>query len=84
MEIEQGDIIVASSTDKDMMNIINKASAIITEEGGLTSHAAVVGVSLGIPIIVSATNALKLIEDNETITIDAQSGLVYKGEVRML
>ncbi|WP_417202176.1 pyruvate kinase [Acetoanaerobium sticklandii] len=84
MEIEQGDIIVASSTDKDMMNIINKASAIITEEGGLTSHAAVVGVSLGIPVIVSATNALKLIEDNETITIDAQSGLVYKGEVRML
>ncbi|CBH21767.1 pyruvate kinase I [Acetoanaerobium sticklandii] len=84
MEIEQGDIIVASSTDKDMMNIINKASAIITEEGGLTSHAAVVGVSLGIPVIVSATNALKIIEDNETITIDAQSGLVYKGEVRML
>ena len=84
MEIEQGDIIVASSTDKDMMNLINKASAIITEEGGLTSHAAVVGVSLGIPVIVSATNALKLIEDNETITIDAQSGLVYKGEVKML
>ena len=84
MEIEQGDIIVASSTDKDMMDIINKASAIITEEGGLTSHAAVVGVSLGIPVIVSATNALKLIEDNETITIDAQSGLVYKGEVKML
>ena len=84
MEIEQGDIIVASSTDKDLMNIINKASAIITEEGGLTSHAAVVGVSLGIPVIVSATNALKIIEDNETITIDAQSGLVYKGEVKML
>ena len=84
MEIEQGDIIVASSTDKDMMDIINKASAIITEEGGLTSHAAVVGVSLGIPVIVSATNALKIIEDNETITIDAQSGLVYKGEVKML
>ena len=84
MEIEQGDIIVASSTDKDMMNIINKASAIITEESGLTSHAAVVGVSIGIPVIVSATNALKIIEDNETITIDAQSGLVYKGEVKML
>jgi pyruvate kinase len=84
MEIEQGDIIIASSTDKDMMDIINKASAIITEEGGLTSHAAVVGVSLGIPVIVSATNALKIIEDNETITIDAQSGLVYKGEVKML
>ena len=84
MEIEQGDIIVASSTDKDMMDIINKASAIITEECGLTSHAAVVGVILGIPVIVSATNALKLIEDNETITIDAQSGLVYKGEVKML
>jgi pyruvate kinase len=43
-----------------------------------------VGVSLGIPVIVSATNALKIIEDNETITIDAQSGLVYKGEVKML
>ncbi len=83
-EIEKGDIIVVTSTDKDMMDIITKASAIVTEEGGLTSHAAVVGVSLGIPVILSATNALKLIEENETITIDAQSGLIYRGEVKML
>ena len=84
MDIEEGDIIVAKSTDKDMMHLINKAAAIITEEGGLTSHAAVVGVSLGKPVIVAATNIMKLLEDEETITIDAQSGLIYKGIVRML
>lgn len=84
MDIEEGDIIVAKSTDKDMMHLINKAAAIITEEGGLTSHAAVVGVSLGKPVIVAATNIMKMLEDKETITIDAQSGLIYKGIVRML
>lgn len=81
---ETGDILVAVSTDKDLMAMIQKAAAIITEEGGLTSHAAVVGVSLGKPVVVSAKGALTEIKDGELITVDAQMGIVYKGKVDML
>lgn len=82
--LEEGEILIAASTDKEMMGMIQKAAAIITEEGGLTSHAAVVGVSLGKPVIVSAKGALSEIEDGEWITMDAQMGIVYKGKVEML
>lgn len=84
MKIEKGDIIVARSTDKDMMDAINLASAIITEEGGLTSHAAVVGVSLAKPVVVAAIGAMDLIEEGEMITVDAQSGIIYRGKINML
>lgn len=83
-EFEEGDILVTMSTDKDFMDLILKAAAIITEEGGLTSHAAVVGVSLGKPVIVSAKGALDEIKEGELITVDAQMGIVYKGKVDML
>lgn len=83
-EFEEGDILVTMSTDKDLMDLILKAAAIITEEGGLTSHAAVVGVSLGKPVIVSAKGALDEIKEGELITVDAQMGIVYKGKVDML
>lgn len=80
----EGDILVTVATDRDLMDMILKASAIITEEGGLTSHAAVVGVSLGKPVVVSAKGALSEIKDGEEITVDAQMGIVYKGKVEML
>ena len=83
-DINEGDIIVTTSTDIDMISQIKKASAIITEEGGLTSHAAIVGLSLGIPVIVSAKNATVQIQDGDTITVDATTGTVYKGEIKNL
>lgn len=81
---QKGNILVTSSTDKDMMEIVEKASAIVTDVGGLTSHAAIVGINLGIPVILSTTNATKLIKDGDILTVDAESGIVYSGEIKIL
>ena len=65
-----GDIVVAIGTDKEFMPILEEAAAIVTEEPGLTSHAAVVGLSLGIPVVVGAKGATELLA-KEVITVDA-------------
>lgn len=83
-DINDGEIIVTSATDIDMISQIKKAGAIVTEEGGITSHAAIVGLSLGIPVIVGAKNAMLQIKDGDTITVDAATGIVYKGTVKNL
>ncbi len=83
-KFEEGDIIVANSTDKDMMRYIEKASAIITEHGGLTSHGAIVGLNFEIPTIVGAIDATELLEDGKIVTIDSETGQVYEGEARVL
>jgi pyruvate kinase len=83
-KVKQGDIIVTYGTDREMMPAIEKAGGIITLEGGLTSHAAVVGLSLGIPVIVGVDNAFELIEDGEDITIDGTKGDIYKGHAGVL
>ncbi|QIZ68640.1 pyruvate kinase [Geobacillus subterraneus] len=79
-----GGILVTISTDADMMPAIEKAAAIITEEGGLTSHAAVVGLSLGIPVVVGVTNATSLFKDGQEITVDGGFGAVYRGHASVL
>ncbi|MGI2326359.1 pyruvate kinase [Planococcus sp. YIM B11945] len=79
-----GKIIVTIGTDREMMPAINKCAGIITEEGGLTSHAAVVGLSLGIPVIVGVQDATTLIKNNYEITIDAESGMIYHGHASVL
>src|SRR5690625_3724558 len=81
---EHGDIIVAYGTDRDMMPAIEKAGGLVTETGGLTSHAAVVGLSLGIPVIVGVKDALDLIEDGMDITIDGSKGDIYYGHASVL
>ena len=65
----EGDILVTTMTDKDMNPYIEKAAAIVTQEGGMTSHAAIVGINLGKPVIVSAENILSKVEDGELITV---------------
>lgn len=81
--VQEGDIIVTTSTDKDTMDAIGRAAGIVTTEGGLTSHAAVVGVSLGKPTIVGALEAVAVIQDGEEITLDPHRGLVYRGRVQV-
>lgn len=83
-EFQDGDIIVTTSTDKDMIPFLEKASGVITEEGGLTSHAAVVGVSLGIPVIVGVENATKTLNNGDEITIDPATGIVYLGRTNVI
>ncbi|MBP1968876.1 pyruvate kinase [Virgibacillus natechei] len=82
--LEEGDILVTYGTERDMMPALEKASGIITEEGGLTSHAAVVGLSLGIPVIVGVKDAQDTLEDGQDITIDGTKGDIYKGHTRVL
>src|SRR5690625_3897006 len=83
-KIEPGNILVASSTDRDMMPAIEQASGIITEQGGLTSHAAVVGLSLGIPVIVGVQDITKNIKDGEEVTLDGLKGYIYRGHASVL
>lgn len=80
-QIKEGEIFVGKFTDVDHVDRMRKASAIIVEEGGLTNHAAVVGVSLGIPVIVGAKDITKLISSGEEVTIDIQSGRIYRGKI---
>ncbi|MRH42876.1 pyruvate kinase [Aquibacillus halophilus] len=83
-KMQQDDILITYGTDKDMMPAIEKASGIITEEAGLTSHAAVVGLSLGIPVIIGVENAVDFIEDGKDITMDASKGDIYAGHASVL
>ncbi|GAA0600975.1 pyruvate kinase [Virgibacillus siamensis] len=83
-KLEEDDILVTYGTERDMMPAIEKASGIVTEEGGLTSHAAVVGLSLGIPVVVGVKNVFDLVSDGEDITIDGAKGDIYKGHASVL
>ncbi|MER1987009.1 MAG: pyruvate kinase [Solibacillus sp.] len=79
-----GCILVTVGTDREMMPAIENCIGIITEEGGLTSHAAVVGLSLGIPVIVGVKEATTLIRHGQEITMDAETGVIYKGHASVL
>ena len=76
---DRGDILVVPSTSAEFVELIRKASGIITEEDSLTSHAAVIGLRLGIPVIVGFKEATKAIREGSILTLDAQRGLVYSG-----
>jgi len=81
-KFQPGDILVVSSIDDETAYLASKALAIVTEEGGLTSHAAVLGVSYDIPVVVSAENALGVLTDGAIVTVDAARGLIYQGEIK--
>ena len=74
-----GEILIASRTSADYIEAIRKAAGIITEDSSLTSHAAVIGLRLGVPVIVGVQHATAAIRDGEIITLDMQRGLVYSG-----
>lgn len=83
-EVSPGSIIISTGTDRDMVSILEQSAGLITEEGGITSHAAVVGISLGIPVVVGVENATKLIKDGQEITVDANHGVIYNGHAGVL
>ncbi len=75
----EGCVLVTKNTDKDYLPAIEKASALVVENGGLTSHAAVVGISMGIPVVVGAHDATSLVSEGEVVTVDSRRGIVYHG-----
>ncbi|MDP5274412.1 pyruvate kinase [Chengkuizengella axinellae] len=83
-KITEGSILVAVSTDKDYIPAMQKAAAIITETGGLTCHAAVVGVELGIPVIVGVEDALNIFKDGMDVSVYSELGFIYSGKSETL
>ncbi|MBS4534787.1 pyruvate kinase [Clostridium sp. D2Q-14] len=84
VKFNDGDILVAINTDRDIVSYMERASAIITEKGGLTSHAAVVGLNIEKPVIVGVENATTQLKDGELITVDSIRGFIYRGKARVL
>ena len=78
-DFNPGEILVVRATNAEFVDVIRKAAGIVTEEASLTSHAAVIGLRLGIPVIVGFKEATRNIREGAIITLDAQRGLVYSG-----
>lgn len=76
--MKNGDILVATNTSPDMMPAIEKASAIVTDEGGMLCHAAIVSREFNIPCIVGTGNATKVLKEGDLIEIDAEKGIVKR------
>ncbi len=83
-DFKAGDVLVAETTSPDWEPVMKIASAIVTNSGGRTCHAAIVSRELGIPAIVGAENAVGILEDGQEITVscaEGETGIVYKGKL---
>ena len=80
-KIKQGDILVTKMTNPDMVVSMQKSVGIVTDEGGMTSHAAIVSREMGIPAVVGTENATRKLAENEIVTVDGSNGKVFKGKV---
>ncbi|MCS7092311.1 MAG: phosphoenolpyruvate synthase [Patescibacteria group bacterium] len=78
-KVKEGDVLVAPMTSPDYVPAMRRAVAIVTNEGGVTSHAAIVSRELGIPCVVGTKEATVLIKDDTVITVDGSKGVVYLG-----
>lgn len=81
---KDGDILVIPETSNAIISILKKAKGIITEKTGETSHAAVVGITLDIPVICGASHATDILKSGTVVTIDGTHGLVYNGVTKIL
>ena len=79
--MKEGDILVTTMTNPDWVPYMRIASAIVTDEGGMTCHAAIVSRELGIPCIVGTKDATKKLRTGQYYTVDAKAGVVYEGKV---
>ena len=75
-EFRDGDILVIDQTTNDMLPLLKRAGGIITQQDGMNSHAAIVGLSLDIPVIIGAQNATHVLRTGAVVTLDAERGVV--------
>ena len=78
-KVKEGEILVTQRTTPDFVPAMKRTAGIITDQGGQTSHAAIVSRELGIPCIVGTDKGSKVIKNNWLITLDGQTGQVFKG-----
>lgn len=79
---KEDSILVIPETSNNIMGILKKAKGIITEQSGLDSHAAIVGLTLDIPVVCGAANATTILKSGTTVTLDSSKGLVYSGVMK--
>ena len=82
-KVEKGDVLVTEMTTPDFVPAMKRASAIVTNSGGMTCHAAIVSREMGIPCIVGTKSATTTLHEGQFITIDAMRGIVYDGDVAL-
>jgi len=83
-DFQEGDILVVKTLTPEVNQILPLASAIITEEGGLSSEGAIAGLHYDIPVIVNVVKALDILEHGKLISVDPKRGVVYQGRVQMM
>ncbi len=79
-KVAEGDIIVTAMTTPDMVPAMKRAAGIITDEGGMTSHAAIVSRELGVPAVVGSSRATQELADGQLVTIDGDKGTIRSGK----
>jgi len=77
--VRSGDILVTKMTTPDMVPAMTRAIAIVTDEGGMTCHAAIITRELGIPCVVGTINATRLLQEDQVITVDGTLGIILEG-----
>jgi pyruvate,water dikinase len=80
-QLVTGEILVAKMTSPDWVPTMRRASALITDGGGITCHAAIVSRELGVPCVVGARNATTVLRNGEVVTVDGAHGAVYEGDL---
>ncbi len=77
-KFEQGDVLVTGMTRPEHVHLMKMASAIVTNEGGITCHAAIVSRELGIPCVIGTKIATTFLKDNDLVEVDANEGVIKK------
>lgn len=77
-DFKEGEILVTPMTTPDFVIIMRKAAAIVTDEGGLSCHAAIVSRELNVPCIIGTKHATQLLKDGDMVEVDAENGEVNK------
>ncbi|MCK9580417.1 MAG: phosphoenolpyruvate synthase [Methanoregula sp.] len=78
-KVKEGDILVTKMTNPDMVPAMRKVAAIVTDEGGMTCHAAIVSRELGTPAVVGTKTATNMLRNDQVVTVDGEKGHVYEG-----
>ena len=82
-KVKKGDIMVTDMTTPDFVPAMRRAAGIITNRGGLTSHAAIVSRELGVPCIVGTGNATKILKDGMIVSLNGSTGEIFKGSIKI-